>query len=157
MQNSQEDTCKIDSKMNLKMNLKIDSSTVLFFSEYCKIFKNTYYIEHRQTAASTINIDTKYSLPGQYANTSINSTEKPGYQLQRRWVWVARDGQSDGTSKLWRSIKLFLLIFRPGFYISLIRMKFWIITWKRLGVWKSSSTHRSLFVTTNFPSRFFKI
>ena len=47
------------------MNLKIDSSTVVFFCESCEIFKNTYFVEHWRTAASTINIDAKYSLPGQ--------------------------------------------------------------------------------------------
>ena len=47
----------------------------------------------------------------------MNSTEQPGYQLRRRWVWMARDNQSDGTSKLWRLIKSFLLIFRPGVYM----------------------------------------
>ena len=30
LQNSQEDTCKIDLKVNFKMNLKIDSSSVMF-------------------------------------------------------------------------------------------------------------------------------
>ena len=64
-QNPQEDPCKIDLKMNLKMNLKIGSSTVEFFCESCEIFKNTYFVEHRQTAASTIDIDARYSLPGQ--------------------------------------------------------------------------------------------
>ena len=103
--------------MNLKMYLKIDSSTVVFFCEYCKIFKITFYIEHRRTASSVVNIDAKYSLPSQQISTSMNSAEKPGYQLQRWSVWVARDGQSDGISKLWRTIKSFLLIFMPGFYM----------------------------------------
>ena len=47
------------------MNLKIDSSTVVIFCESCEIFKNTYFVEHRQTAASIINTDAKYSLLGQ--------------------------------------------------------------------------------------------
>ena len=32
---------KIDSEINLKMNLKIDSSTVVFSCESCETFKNT--------------------------------------------------------------------------------------------------------------------
>ena len=47
------------------MNLKTDSSTVVFFYESCEIFKNTYFAEHGRTAAFTINIDAKYSLAGQ--------------------------------------------------------------------------------------------
>ena len=35
-QNSQEGTCKIDLKIDLTMNLKIGSSTVLLF---CEIFR----------------------------------------------------------------------------------------------------------------------
>ena len=50
--NSQEDTCKIDLKMNLKMNLNIDPSTVVFSCESCEIFKSTYFVEHQRTAAS---------------------------------------------------------------------------------------------------------
>ena len=64
-QNSQEDTFKIDSKINVKINLKIDSSTVVFSCESCETFKNTYFVEHWQTAASTVDIDAKYSHPGQ--------------------------------------------------------------------------------------------
>ena len=55
----------------------------MFSFESCKIFKNTYFVEHQRTAASAVDIDAKYSHPGQYVNTSINSAEKPGYQLQR--------------------------------------------------------------------------
>ena len=76
LQNSQEDICKIDLKINLNMNLKIDSSTVAFFCESCEIFKNTYSAEHRRTAAFIINIDAKYSLPGRYVDIYINSAEK---------------------------------------------------------------------------------
>ena len=47
------------------MNLKIDSSTVVFSRESCETFKNTYFVEHWPTAASAIDIDTKYSHPGQ--------------------------------------------------------------------------------------------
>ena len=64
-QNSQEDTFIIDSKINLKMNLKIDSSTVVFSCGSCKTFKNTYFVEHQRMAASAIDIDIKYSHPGQ--------------------------------------------------------------------------------------------
>ena len=60
-QTSQEDTCKIDLKINFKMNLKIDSSTVLLSCESCEIFKNTYFVEHRRTTASAIDIDAKYT------------------------------------------------------------------------------------------------
>ena len=60
LQNSQEDTCKIDLKVNLKMNLKIDSSSVVFPCESCENFKNTYFVEHRRTAASAIDIDGTY-------------------------------------------------------------------------------------------------
>ena len=83
-QNSQEDNYKIDSKINLKMNLKIDSNTVVGSCEYCETFKNTYFVEHRRTAASALHIDAKCSHPSQQVNTSINSAEKPSYQLQRR-------------------------------------------------------------------------
>ena len=48
-----------------KMNLKIDSSTVALFCESCEMFENTYFVEHLRTAVCTINIDAKYSLPGQ--------------------------------------------------------------------------------------------
>ena len=65
LQNSQEETCKIDLKINFRMNLKIDSSTVVFSCKSCEIFKNTYFVEHRQTAASAIDIDAKCSHPGQ--------------------------------------------------------------------------------------------
>ena len=64
-QNSQEDTFKKDSKINLKMNLKTDSNTVVFSCESCETFKNTYFEEHRRTAASAIDTDAKYSHPGQ--------------------------------------------------------------------------------------------
>ena len=57
--------CKIDFKINLTMNLKINSSTVVFFSEYSEILNNFYFVEHRRTAAFSINIDVKYSLLGQ--------------------------------------------------------------------------------------------
>ena len=50
--NSQEDIFKIDSKINLRMNLKIDSSTVMFSCESCETFKNTYFVEYRRKAAS---------------------------------------------------------------------------------------------------------
>ena len=46
LQNSQEDTCKIDLKINLQRNLKIDSSTVVFTCESCEIFKNFFFVEH---------------------------------------------------------------------------------------------------------------
>ena len=65
LQNSQEDTCKTDLKVNLKMNLKIDSSSVVFSCESCEIFMKTYFLEHRRTAASAIDIDAKYSHTGQ--------------------------------------------------------------------------------------------
>ena len=66
------------------MNLKVDSSTVVFSCESCEILKNTYFVEHRRTAASAIGIDAKYSHPGQKVNASTNNAEKRGYQLQRR-------------------------------------------------------------------------
>ena len=44
------------------MNLKVDSNTVVFS---CKTFKNTYFVEHRRTAAPAIDIDGKYSHAGQ--------------------------------------------------------------------------------------------
>ena len=47
------------------MNLKIHSSTVVFSYESCGIFKDTYFVEHRRTAASAIDIDAKYLYPGQ--------------------------------------------------------------------------------------------
>ena len=47
------------------MNLKIDSSTVVFSCEPCEIFKNAYFVEHRRTAASAIDIDAKHLNPGQ--------------------------------------------------------------------------------------------
>ena len=65
LQNSQEDTCKIDLKVNLKMNLKIDSSSVVLSCESCEIVMKTYFLEHRRTAASAIDIDAKYSHTGQ--------------------------------------------------------------------------------------------
>ena len=80
------------------MNLNTDSSTVVFSCKPCEIFKSIFFVEHRRTAVSATDIDAKYSHPGQKVNTSINSTEKPGYQLQRRCV--ARDGRGDGTSEL---------------------------------------------------------
>ena len=64
-QNSQEATCKIDLKINLNMNLKIDSSTVLLSCESFEDFKNTCFVEHRWTAAFPIDTDAKYSHPGQ--------------------------------------------------------------------------------------------
>ena len=51
------------------MNLKIHSSTVVFSCESCGIFKNTYFVEYQQMAASAINIDAKYSHPSQQVNT----------------------------------------------------------------------------------------
>ena len=51
---SQEYTCKIGLKINFKINLSIHFSTVVFSCEPCGIFKNTYFVEHRQTAASAI-------------------------------------------------------------------------------------------------------
>ena len=47
------------------MNLKMDSSTVVFSCESCEIFKNPYFVEHQRTAASATDIDTKYSHSGQ--------------------------------------------------------------------------------------------
>ena len=44
------------------MNLKMDSSTVVFSCESCEIFKNPYFVEHQRTVVSAIDIDTKYSL-----------------------------------------------------------------------------------------------
>ena len=41
-------------------------------------------VEHWPMAASVIDIDAKYSHPSQQVNRSVNSAEKPGYQLQRR-------------------------------------------------------------------------
>ena len=58
-------SCKIDLKINFKINLKINSSTVVFSCESCGIFKNTYFVEHRQTAASATDINAKYSHPSQ--------------------------------------------------------------------------------------------
>ena len=52
---------KIDLKGNFKVNLKIDSSSVVFSCESCKIFQNTYSLEHRSTPASAIDTDAKYS------------------------------------------------------------------------------------------------
>ena len=52
-QNSQEDICKTDLKINFKINLKIDSNTVVFFCESCEIFNTIFFV------------DAKYSLPGQ--------------------------------------------------------------------------------------------
>ena len=70
---------------------------------------------------------------------------------------MARDGRGDGTSQLWRSITTFLLIFRPEVLYD------YYSAWnsasessiKKVGERKSNSAHRSPFVTTNFPSRFF--
>ena len=59
------------------MNLKLNSSTES--CESCGIFKNNFFVERQQTAASAIDIDAKYSHPSQWINTSINSPEKPGY------------------------------------------------------------------------------
>ena len=64
-QNSQEDSFKIDSKIDLKVNLMTNSRTVMFPCESCETFKNKFFVEHQQTAASAIDIDAKYSLPGQ--------------------------------------------------------------------------------------------
>ena len=86
-------------------------------------------------------------------SSHVLSLMKPGYQLQWRWVWVARDGQSDETSK-----KVVSVDFQAwGFILLLIRMKFYIriITQQKLGVQKPSSTHRLPFITTNFPLRIF--
>ena len=47
------------------MNLKIESSTVVFACEYCETFKNTYFVEHRRTAVSAVDVDAKYSHPDQ--------------------------------------------------------------------------------------------
>ena len=47
------------------MNLKMDSSTVVFSCESCEIFKNPYFVEHQRTATSATDIDTKYSHSGQ--------------------------------------------------------------------------------------------
>ena len=55
------------------MNFKIDSSTVVFSCETCKTFKNSYFVEHRRTAEFAIDIDVKYSHPGQQVNTSVIS------------------------------------------------------------------------------------
>ena len=66
------------------MNLKIHSTTVVLSCEYCGIFKNIYFVEHRRTAASAINVDARYSHPSHWVNASIKSAEKLGYQLQRR-------------------------------------------------------------------------
>ena len=63
------------------MNLKIYSSTVVFSCESYEIFKNTYFVEHRRTVASVIDIDQNTHTQ---VNTSINSAEKPGYQLQQK-------------------------------------------------------------------------
>ena len=56
-QNSQE--------IDFKMNLKIDSSTVIFSCEFCEFFKNTFFIELSRTTTSAIYIDAKYSHSGQ--------------------------------------------------------------------------------------------
>ena len=47
------------------MNLKIDSSTVVLSCESCEIFKNAFFVEHQRMAASAIDIEVKYSRPGQ--------------------------------------------------------------------------------------------
>ena len=52
-------------KINFMMNLKIQYSTVVFSCEFCKIFKNRYFVELRRMAASAIDIDAKYSHPSQ--------------------------------------------------------------------------------------------
>ena len=79
MQDSQENTFQVDLKVNVKMNIKIDSSSVVFSCESCEIFQNTYSLEHRWAPASAIDTDAKYSHPIQYVDTSINGTEKSGY------------------------------------------------------------------------------
>ena len=66
------------------------------------------------------------------------------------------DGQVDGTSQLRTSITSFLFIF--GRRVLYDYLSGWNSTSKRsinkYGVRKSSSAHRSLFVTANFPSIF---
>ena len=64
-QNSQEDSFKINSKIDLKVNLMTNSRTVMFPCESCETFKNKFFVEHQRTAACAIDIDAKYSLPGQ--------------------------------------------------------------------------------------------
>ena len=51
---------------------------------------------------------------------SINSTEKPGFQLQLRWA-ATEVGQIDGIREIWMWITTLLLIFKPVF----VTMKFY--------------------------------
>ena len=58
-QNSQEDTCKIDLKINFKMNLTIDTSTVVVSCKFFEIFKSTYFLEHLRATLEIIGKDLK--------------------------------------------------------------------------------------------------
>ena len=55
--------------------------------------KNRFYVpdqkrtkKNRNGWTITQNIDAKYSNLGQWVKISINSAEKPSFQLQRRWA-----------------------------------------------------------------------